>query len=44
MSYKRAAPLAEKNTTTGLSDFSVRDAAWQHSSGVALSQEVPRVK
>jgi hypothetical protein len=27
-SYKRAAPLAEKNATAGLSDFSVRGAAW----------------
>jgi hypothetical protein len=29
-SYERAAPLAEKNTTAGLSDLSVRDAARRH--------------
>jgi hypothetical protein len=29
-SYERAAPLAEKNTAAGLSDFSVRGAAWRH--------------
>jgi hypothetical protein len=46
-SYERAAPLAEKNSAAGLSDFSVRGAARRHfslASGAALSQEVTTVK
>jgi hypothetical protein len=30
ISDERSAPLAEKNATAGLSDFSVHGAMWQH--------------